>query len=735
MADGVTTNLKIATFDAGSRRGTWKTDFDADVLNRIDRAFGSKDTKTVTTGDNTLDDNEIRAAGVVVSGTLVANATLIMPGVQARLQVYVNGCTIGAFTLSVKQEGGSSAELPVGTSLVWFDGTSSAPVVSTFVAEYEGNPNLVLSNSGSITADAVAMVSAGTMDIGAQSSHLVDISANNAISSFSTANAGTIRWLLFSGTPTVNYNATSMILPGSANITAQAGDIAMFRSLGSGNWRCMFWTRRDGTSVATASGSGVSSGSSFTTDNRITRTDGTSGRNIQTSAITVDDSGNMSGIGTIASGAITASGTSGFANITASGTANITGALDAGSATIGNHSFTGVTYEITYVDAGASAGPVINLYRDSASPAASDALGQINWFGEDSAGNQQTYGFIRGVIMDPTSTSEDSRLEVNCYGSGSSRLCLWTIGGSSSSTSGFGVGTAPASGLIDPSAGTTTGSTLNEAGEQTTRSNGDAPWRLCRVDDGVLINFYLQTTNEGSISGAGTTITYGAFAGEHPSRLLSEEVADILPGTILQTEDKLVEWLVGEYEFEGQKGIYGTVPKEVEEGDTFTAKIPVEREVIKRYKAEEEFTDSIGRKRKRMVEKVEEPRLITMNVEVTCTAITKPGDILPYVGVADAWSKRPYGVFQRNDEIDDGYNDLHVIGLGAFYVRMAAGTTPEMGDLIRAGQNGCGMPITEADGLSALTLARVHVATITGTKPLEVYEDGSFTLPATIHCG
>lgn len=65
---------------------------------------------------------------------------------------------------------------------------------------------------------------------------------------------------------------------------------------------------------------------------------------------------------------------------------------------------------ISSTDAGAGAGPKLTLYRNSASPAASDALGTVSFDGKDSAGNQETYGDIVAVIDDATSTSEDAHL-------------------------------------------------------------------------------------------------------------------------------------------------------------------------------------------------------------------------------------------------------------------------------------------------------------------------------------
>ena len=72
--------------------------------------------------------------------------------------------------------------------------------------------------------------------------------------------------------------------------------------------------------------------------------------------------------------------------------------------------FSALGMTLTSTDAGATAAPLIDLYRDSATPAASDTLGEIEFNGEDSAGNKQTYGVIHGSILSPTSTAEQGQL-------------------------------------------------------------------------------------------------------------------------------------------------------------------------------------------------------------------------------------------------------------------------------------------------------------------------------------
>jgi hypothetical protein len=65
---------------------------------------------------------------------------------------------------------------------------------------------------------------------------------------------------------------------------------------------------------------------------------------------------------------------------------------------------------LTSTDAGASAAPIIDLYRNSASPAVSDTIGELEFNGKDSAGNKQAYGLIHTSILSPTSTAEQGQI-------------------------------------------------------------------------------------------------------------------------------------------------------------------------------------------------------------------------------------------------------------------------------------------------------------------------------------
>ena len=59
------------------------------------------------------------------------------------------------------------------------------------------------------------------------------------ITAISERNEGQQVTFQFNGANTLTHNATSLILPGGANITTVAGDAAIMVSEGSGNWRCV----------------------------------------------------------------------------------------------------------------------------------------------------------------------------------------------------------------------------------------------------------------------------------------------------------------------------------------------------------------------------------------------------------------------------------------------------------------------------------------------------------------
>jgi hypothetical protein len=83
------------------------------------------------------------------------------------------------------------------------------------------------------------IASAATTDLSTVEDNYISVTGTTTISALGTLTAGMSKVLIFSDALTLTHNGTSLILPGAANITTAAGDIAVMLSLGSGNWRCV----------------------------------------------------------------------------------------------------------------------------------------------------------------------------------------------------------------------------------------------------------------------------------------------------------------------------------------------------------------------------------------------------------------------------------------------------------------------------------------------------------------
>ena len=87
------------------------------------------------------------------------------------------------------------------------------------------------------------IASATTTDLSTVNDGDITVTGTTTITGLGTLTAGIKKVLTFSGALTLTHNATSLILPGAANITTAAGDVAIMRSLGAGNWKCIAFTR------------------------------------------------------------------------------------------------------------------------------------------------------------------------------------------------------------------------------------------------------------------------------------------------------------------------------------------------------------------------------------------------------------------------------------------------------------------------------------------------------------
>jgi hypothetical protein len=86
------------------------------------------------------------------------------------------------------------------------------------------------------------IASATTTDIGSQPQSTLNVTGTTTIAGLgSSAAVGQKKNLIFGGILTLTYNATSLIIPGAANITTANGDVAEVVYLGGGNWRVLHY--------------------------------------------------------------------------------------------------------------------------------------------------------------------------------------------------------------------------------------------------------------------------------------------------------------------------------------------------------------------------------------------------------------------------------------------------------------------------------------------------------------
>jgi hypothetical protein len=148
-----------------------------------------------------------------------------------------------AVTLNVNSLGAVAVNKGDGTAAL---AAGDLPASAMVTVVHDGTRFRLIDPAISPTLDGltpawVDLASATTTDLGTVTAN-VRITGTTTITAFGTAASGITRKLRFAGALTLTHNATSLILPGAANITTAAGDTAEAISLGSGNWVVVQYT-------------------------------------------------------------------------------------------------------------------------------------------------------------------------------------------------------------------------------------------------------------------------------------------------------------------------------------------------------------------------------------------------------------------------------------------------------------------------------------------------------------
>lgn len=192
------------------------------------------------------------AAGQFIQATNSADSTAYMHG-----QVTSYNSATGALVIDSQATNGTGTVASWNISLSGARGTAGT---------------LAGSATGAINElKGANIASAATVNLDTATGNLVHITGTTTITSITLA-SGAERTVVFDGALTLTHNATTLILPGAANITTAAGDCMKVRGDGSGNVRVVSYTKASGASVVaspagwTLLGSPISASNSATVD-------------------------------------------------------------------------------------------------------------------------------------------------------------------------------------------------------------------------------------------------------------------------------------------------------------------------------------------------------------------------------------------------------------------------------------------------------------------------------------
>jgi hypothetical protein len=234
-----------------------------------------------------------------------------------------------------------------------------------------------------------------------------------------------------------------------------------------------------------------------------------------------------------------------------------------------------------------------------------------------------------------------------------------------------------------------------------TRTSG-TPLEINRnTNDGNLVNWFRGGTIVGDISVSSGTVSYNPFLGSHWARLEDDSKPEILVGTVLETINKLIDWRIATFTVNGEQKI-STYHGPANVGDT----VQIEYE---------------GQTYDAIVSLEEDPTN-SLNKHV-CVKVSDTAASAGVYGVFLGWDE------DVQSEYINTWNDLYCAAVGNYFIRIAAGQTVAIGDLIESDGNGCGV-VQSDDIIRSKTVGKV-----TSTIPQETYDDGSFLVTCVLCCG
>lgn len=149
-----------------------------------------------------------------------------------------------------------------GTDLILLNPATAGLAAATTTQQLTGTSTAVAATPDSVAAlweKGSDVASSGTISLG--EGGLFHITGTTTITDidFATAKDGRSAWLIFDGILTLTHHATTLILPGGANITTAAGDMAYVTQDSTDNVKVAYFRASGAAVVASSSGGAVTS--------------------------------------------------------------------------------------------------------------------------------------------------------------------------------------------------------------------------------------------------------------------------------------------------------------------------------------------------------------------------------------------------------------------------------------------------------------------------------------------
>ena len=371
MASVYTNDLRLEEIGSGEQSGSWGDTTNTN-LELIAEAFSfgteaittNADTHTTTIADGATDPG--RSLFLKYTGTLDSACTITLaPNTISKLWFIENG-TSGSQNIIIKQGSGATITIPSGdTKAIYSDGAaSSGKMVDAFaslsVVDLKVQDDLTVTDDASVGGDLLVSGEVQTANIGFTDGDNAMVIADGGAVTFPIAS-------VFTG----GFQSNGAI---NVGVDDTGYDVKFFGATASAY---MLWdASADDLILGGAAGLSVNSAALVTGV-------------LTTTAATVFNGGFAANTGCSI-----------------------------------NRTDNGVQLTLKSTDADASIGPILDLTRDSSSPADGDVLGLIRFKGDDAGGNETTYAQIAALIQDEAAGAEDGTLKIETLiaGSAQSRL-------------------------------------------------------------------------------------------------------------------------------------------------------------------------------------------------------------------------------------------------------------------------------------------------------------------------